>query len=122
MALFIRWRLVIAFAGCIILLASGAVICSQPSDVGSSHPMAAAQSTIQPAQEISLSGQPFIAVAKQANAAVVKISSVKKGRRVAERVSTLCFDDPFFRRFTAKSLNDETLPSVSARSKGLAPA
>jgi serine protease Do len=55
-----------------------------------------------PAQppEVSPAAQPFVAIAKQAKASVVNISSVKKNKqqRLNEGLNPF-FDDPFFRRF-----------------------
>ncbi len=67
-----------------------------------------------------LSGQPFIAVAKQAKDAVVNISSVKKGTRGAERFSTPFFDDPFFRRFFGEEFEQRgpTLPEPQEQGLG----
>jgi len=76
----------------------GAVKCSQPAAQSVQTPLAmAAQTTAQGPVAPVVSDQPFIAVAKQAKAAVVNISSVKK--RGAERFEMPFFDDPFFRRF-----------------------
>jgi hypothetical protein len=75
---------VISFVYGIILFASGEVTCSQSSDVGSSPPIAvAALSTTQLAGEVSIAGQPFVAIAMQARASVVNISSVKRRHAVA---------------------------------------
>jgi serine protease Do len=59
----------------------------------------AAQSVSPQAGDASIPGQPFVAIAKQAKASVVNISSAKKTARGAERFPSPFFEDPFFRRF-----------------------
>lgn len=55
----------------------------------------------QPAGDAGVPSQPFVAIAKQATASVVNISSVKqrKDKRSKDLGSNPFFDDPFFRRF-----------------------
>ena len=83
------------FVPIVMFFLFGAVKCSQLTDQGVQTPVAmAAQETAQSSASPVVSGQPFIAVAKQAKAAVVNISSVKK--RGTQRFETPFFDDPFF--------------------------
>ncbi len=65
----------------LLLLTAAVVACSPPSDVMIQQPTAvAAQPVPQPVGDAGISTQPFVAIAKQAKAAVVNISSVKKNK------------------------------------------
>lgn len=96
----IRSRFKLPFVCGLLLFVVGLVTCSPPSDVTIQQPMAAAaQQGPQPAGDMSVSAQPLVAVAKQAKAAVINISPVKKSARRGEQGPLPFFDDPFFRRF-----------------------
>lgn len=101
----------VLFVPTIMLILVGVVKCSQPADQSMRESLAiAAQDTAPTSAPPMVSGQPFIAVAKQAKAAVVNISSVKKEGRGAERFSTPFFDDPFFRRFFGEEFERRNSP------------
>ncbi len=96
----IRSRFKFPFVCGLLLFAVGLVTCSPPSDVTVQETMAASvQQGPQPAGDMTVSAQPFVAVARQAKAAVINISSVKKSARRGEHGPLPFFDDPFFRRF-----------------------
>lgn len=95
-----QWRVSIPIVCGIFLLVVGVATCSPPSDSTVQQPMAAAAQPVpQPAADSDTSPQPFIAIAKQAKASVVNISSVKTGKQRKEQGLSPFFDDPFFRRF-----------------------
>jgi len=95
-----RTRFTLPFVCGLLLFAVGLATCSPPSDVTVQQPVAvAAQQGPQPAGDMSVSAQPFVAVARQAKAAVINISSAKKSARRGEEDPLPFFDDPFFRRF-----------------------
>ena len=110
----------VLFVPTTMLILVGIVSYSQTADHGVHEPIAlAAQDTaLNPGIPV-VSGQPFIAVAKQAKAAVVNISSVKKGSRGAERFSTPFFDDPFFRRFFGEEFERRSPPPREHQEQGL---
>lgn len=116
----IRWRVSVPFVCGIILLVVGAVTCSPPSDVGMSQPMAVdASSAAQPVGESGLSAQPFVAIAKQARASVVNISSVKKTKERSEAFPSPFFDDPLFRRFFGEEFERRMPAPREFREQGL---
>lgn len=96
----IHWRVGVSFVCGILPLVIGVVACSPPPDMTVQQPLAvAAQPAPQPAGDAGVSAQPFVAIAKQAKASVVNISSVKKNKHRSGQGSSPFFDDPFFRRF-----------------------
>ncbi|HSF67433.1 MAG TPA: DegQ family serine endoprotease [Nitrospiraceae bacterium] len=96
----IQRRFAVPFVCGVLLLTVGVVACSQPSDVTVQQPLAvAAQPAPQPAGDTGVSAQPFVAIAKQAKASVVNISSVTKRTLRSQQSPIPFFDDPFFRRF-----------------------
>lgn len=116
----IHRHFVVPFVCGTLLLIVGGVACSPPSDVTVQQPMAlAAQSVPQQAGDASISGQPFVAIAKQAKASVVNISSIKKTARGAERFPSPFFDDPFFRRFFGEQFEGRMPAPREHREQGL---
>ncbi len=110
----------VLFVPTMMLILVGVVKHSQPADHDVHEPLAvAAQETALHLGVPVVSGQPFIAVAKQAKAAVVNISSVKKGSRSAERFSPPFFDDPFFRRFFGEEFEQRGPPPREHQEQGL---
>ena len=104
----------------VLLIGIGIVNHLPPPDHGAHTPLAVAAQDITPHPGAPVAaGQPFIAVAKQAKAAVVNISSVKKGSRGAERFSTPFFDDPFFRRFFGEEFEERSPPPREHQEQGL---
>jgi len=110
----------VLFVPTTMLILVGIVSYSQTADHGVHEPivLAAQDTALNPGIPV-VSGQPFIAVAKQAKAAVVNISSVKKGSRGAERFSTPFFDDPFFRRFFGEEFERRSPPPREHQEQGL---
>ena len=88
------WTDTVAFASGVLLFLGVATL-----DASAQHPLAVATLAPQAASDAGVFSQPFIAIAKQAKAAVVNISSVKKNKQRKELSSSPLFDDPFFRRF-----------------------
>lgn len=74
--------------------------------------------TVPPAATAAPS-QPFIAVANQAKASVVNISSVRKRERGGERLPAPFFDDPFFRRFFGDEFEHRMPGPRDRREQGL---
>lgn len=112
-------RFAVSFCGMLLLLV-GVVTYSPSSDVTVHQPLAvAAQPTPQPAADVGISAQPFIAIAKQAKASVVNISSVKKGNHQKEQGSSPFFDDPFFRRFFGEEFERRMPGPRERREQGL---
>lgn len=110
----------VLFVPTMMLILVGVVKYSQPAGHGVHEPLAMAAQDTGPYPGASIvSGQPFIAVAKQAKAAVVNISSVKKGGRSAEGFSTPFFDDPFFRRFFGEEFEQRGPPPRGPQEQGL---
>ncbi len=108
----------VVFVPTVIFILFGVVKCSQPADQSVRTPLAmAAQETTQNPASPIVSGQPFIAVAKQAKAAVMNISSVKK--RGTERFETPFFDDPFFRRFFGEEFEGRSPQPREYQEQGL---
>lgn len=86
----------------ILLLVAGVLAYGPPGKLAGPETVAvAAPPILQPAVEGSLPSQPFVAIAKQAKASVVNISSVKKYKNKQQKDfgANPFFDDPFFRRF-----------------------
>jgi serine protease Do len=83
-------------------------------------PTAAAASPVpQPGSETgALSSQPFVEIAKKATAAVVNISSVRKGRGGEQSLGPF-FDDPFFRRFFGEEFERRMPAPRDFREQGL---
>lgn len=116
----IQWRFSVPFVCGILLLVLGVVTCSPPSDVVVQQPMAAAaQSAPQPPGDASVSAQPFVAIAKQAKASVVNISSVKKIKHRRQEGPFPFFDDPFFRRFFGEEFERRMPAPREHREQGL---
>ena len=110
----------VLFVPTIMLTLVGIVNYSQPAGHGVHEPLAVAAQDAAPNPGIPVvSGQPFITVAKQAKAAVVNISSVKKGARGAERFSTPFFDDPFFRQFFGEEFERRSPSPPEPQEQGL---
>ena len=108
----------VLFVPIIMVILAGMVIYYPPADYGAPEPLAmAAVDTAQSPAHPIVAGQPFIAVAKQAKAAVVNISSVKK--RGAERFETPFFDDPFFRRFFGEEFEQRSPQPREYQEQGL---
>jgi len=73
----------VLFVPTVMLILVGVVKCSQPVDQSVREPLAVAAQDAAPNPGVAVvSGQPFITVAKQAKAAVVNISSIKRGLEV----------------------------------------
>ncbi|HEX2056120.1 MAG TPA: DegQ family serine endoprotease [Nitrospiraceae bacterium] len=66
-----------------------------------------------------ISDQPWIAIARQAKASVVNISSVRKTKQSAERPPRSFFDDPFFRRFFGEEFERRLPLPPERREQGL---
>jgi serine protease Do len=82
------------------LFLSGTSVFSSSSDVTVSQSASVpAQFTNTPTVDGTLSGQPFVPIAKRAKASIVSISSVKKTKQESQSFQNPFFDDPFFRRF-----------------------
>ncbi len=106
------------FVPIVMVFLFGTVKCSQLADQSVQAPVAmAAQETAQSPAAPVVSDQPFIAVANQAKAAVVNISSVKK--RGTQRFETPFFDDPFFRRFFGEEFERRNPPPREHQEQGL---
>jgi len=104
----------------LLLLTAAVVACSPPSDVMIQQPTAvAAQPVLQPVGDAGISTQPFVAIAKQAKAAVVNISSVKKNKNRNELGASPFFDDPFFRRFFGEEFEGRIPAPREHREQGL---
>lgn len=104
----------------ILLLVMGIVACSPPSDVTVQQSTAvAAQPVPQSGEEASISTQPFVAIAKQAKAAVVNVSSVKKSKYRNDLGASPFFDDPFFRRFFGEEFEGRVPAPREHREQGL---
>ena len=104
----------------LLLLTAAVVACSPPSDVMIQQPTAvAAQPVPQPVGDAGISTQPFVAIAKQAKAAVVNISSVKKNKNRNELGASPFFDDPFFRRFFGEEFEGRVPAPREHREQGL---
>ncbi len=104
----------------LLLLTAAVVACSPPSDVTIQQPTAvAAQPVPQPVGDAGISTQPFVAIAKQAKAAVVNISSVKKNKNRNELGASPFFDDPFFRRFFGEEFEGRVPAPREHREQGL---
>ncbi|WHZ14538.1 MAG: HtrA protease/chaperone protein [Nitrospira sp.] len=118
----IRWRFSVPFVCGTLLLVAGAATCSPPSDVTVHQPTAAAPPVPQPAGDpviSAISAQPFVAIAKQAKASVVNVSSVKKNTRRTEQGPLPFFDDPFFRRFFGEEFERRMPRSPENQEQGL---
>lgn len=110
----------VLFVPTVMLILVGVVKYSQPVDQSVREPLAVAAQDAAPNPGVAVvSGQPFITVAKQAKAAVVNISSVKKGARGAERFSAPFFDDPFFRQFFGEEFERRSPPPREHQEQGL---
>lgn len=84
----------------VTLFLSGASVSSSSSDVTVSQSASVpAQFTNTSTGDGTLSGQPFVSIAKRAKASIVSISSVKKTKQESRSFQNPFFDDPFFRRF-----------------------
>lgn len=105
----------------IVLVILSLTTCSQSSNWPAEQPVAvAAQTVSQPESETGLPSQPFIAVAKQAKAAVVNVSSVKKPlKRKDSGAAPPFFDDPFLRRFFGEEFERRLPPGPEQREEGL---
>jgi serine protease Do len=79
---------------------------------------AAAPSAAQPVGEFGISAQPFVAIAAQARASVVNISSVKKTKTKSDPFPSP-FEDPFFRRFFGEEFERRMPAPREFREKGL---
>jgi len=66
-----------------------------------------------------IASQPFVAIAKQARASVVNISSVKNGTRRSEPNLGPLFEDPFFRRFFGEEFERRMPSPPERREQGL---
>jgi len=78
----------------ILLLVVWVATCSQPSEVTVQQPLTvAAQPAPQATGGVGVFAQPFVAIANQAKASVVHISSVRKNEHRSEQGAS-----PFFRR------------------------
>ena len=111
----IHWRVAGPFVFGILLLVVGVVTCSPPSDVTVQQPLAvAAQPAPQPAGDAGVSAQPFVAIAKQAKASVVNVSSVTKRTYRSQQGPGPFFDDPFFRRFFGEEF-EQRMPTPRER-------
>ena len=116
----IQWGLVVLSVAGILLLVVGPLACSPPSDTTVSEETAmAAQPSPPPAAETAASSQPFVAIAKQAKASVVNISSMKKGKQGGDRFPDPFFDNPFFRRFFGEEFEGRTPAPRQHREQGL---
>lgn len=111
---------VVLVAWLALAIAGGLTTCARPMDESLQYPLArAGQSTPTISAGTVTPGQPFVAVAKQARASVVNISSVKTRRQGIERFSTPFFDDPFFRRFFGEEFERRTPAPREQREQGL---
>jgi serine protease Do len=91
-------RVLCVAAALFILVGAGQ--CSPSSKDLPHEPLAIAAQDNPPATtDQFIASQPFVSVAKQAKAAVVNVSAVKKRSQELERFPSPFFDDPFFRRF-----------------------
>jgi serine protease Do len=91
-------RVLCVAAALFILVGAGQ--CSPSSKDLPHEPLAIAAQDNPPATaDQFIARQPFVSVAKQAKAAVVNVSAVKKRSQELERFPSPFFDDPFFRRF-----------------------
>ncbi len=116
----IRWRLSVPFVCGTFLLVAGTATCSPPSDGTLHQPTAVAAPLVpQPAGDPAISAQPFVAVAKQAKASVVNVSSVKKNTRRTEQGPLPFFDDPLFRRFFGEEFERRMPRSQQQPEQGL---
>lgn len=104
------WRPVTFFVSGVLLLVCVATV-QQPLAIGG-------QPALQPV-DAAVSSQPFIAIAKQAKAAVVNISSVKKNKHRSELGSNPSFDAPFFRRFFGEEFERRLPRPREDREQGL---
>jgi serine protease Do len=106
---------------CLLLILASLVQCSQPVDeLVSRLPAASAQTTTGAGGAASLMpDQPWIAIARQAKASVVNISSVRKSKSMTERLPRSFFDDPFFRRFFGEEFERRSPPPPERREQGL---
>ena len=97
-----RRRLARPFISAILLAIAAAVmmISAWPAALPAEPPMAGGAPLPAQPTEVSAAAQPFVAIAKQAKASVVNISSVKKNtqQRLNKGLNPF-FDDPFFQRF-----------------------
>jgi serine protease Do len=105
----------------LILLLTSLVQCTQPADqVGLRLPAAAAQSSVPTGEGVARTpDQPWIAIARQAKASVVNISSVRKTKSAAERLPRSFFDDPLFRRFFGEEFERRLPTPPERREQGL---
>ena len=109
------WR-ALAFFVCSMLLVVGVATVQQPTV---QQPLAVAEQPAFQPVEAGLSSQPFIAIAKQAKAAVVNISAVKKNKNRSELGSNPLLDDPFFRRFFGEEFERRIPMPREDRQQGL---
>jgi len=79
----------------------------------------AGQPALQTPADAGAFSQPFIAIAKQAKAAVVNISSVKKNTQRSELRSNPLFEDPFLRRFFGEEFERRMPVPPEKREQGL---
>jgi serine protease Do len=116
----IPWHVTILIVFGVLLVALGMATYSPSSDAPIKQPIAvAAQPTPPSAGAASIAAQPFVAIAKQAKASVVNISSVKKSKHRGEQGLSPSFDDPFFRRFFGEEFEGRMPAPREQREQGL---
>lgn len=122
-----RWRLnthrrsTLLLCG-ILLLVIGVLSSYAPSwNTSTQEPVAVAAPPASPIKSDRgfIASQPFIAIAKQARASVVNISSVKNGTRRSEPNLGPLFEDPFFRRFFGEEFERRMPSPPERREQGL---